>query len=301
VRSSRRGPRARRRRWGAPGCLAAALAAAALLCAPALAADAGPLPFCGPDEAEEREARLAAMPGARPAPEGPLPFGPRNFNIHKADRTAVVLEGSRIGYRFGAKNGYSRELVLNWRLGATLRRVDSAGRVKRALGRRHVGVGKVDDLEQMDLLFPAEHPGLYRIDTRIRDLSSGKRVSYREYFEVLKRSVDVSIAVSVPSARPGEAVYGRVVNRGGTNLTGVPAFLDVEREQGSTWVPVEQPPTPASVLDFHWWMHSGEATYCSRFDVPSDATPGRYRFTASIYVVNLQRRETFTGGFEVAP
>ena len=62
---------------------------------------------------------------------------------------------------------------------------------------------------------PAERPGFYRVDLRIKDLDNSKGVTYRQYFQVLRRSVVVVIAVSTSTVPPGESVYVRVFNRGG--------------------------------------------------------------------------------------
>ena len=54
-------------------------------------------------------------------------------------------------------------------------------------------------------------------------------------------------------------------------------------------------------MDVHWWMYSGEATDCQRYDVPPGTAPGRFRFAAPLYVVNLHERKPYSGGFEVVP
>jgi hypothetical protein len=50
-----------------------------------------------------------------------------------------------------------------------------------------------------------------------------------------------------------------------------------------------------------WWVEPGENVPCYRYDVPADATPGLYRFVASAYAVELQRRVSLTQSLQIQP
>lgn len=300
MRRSRRGPSGSPRRRWAPVCVAGVLLVA-LLCAAAPAAAAAEEPsFCVERYAHDYGERLGEMPRQDPPPEGELPFGPRNFSIYRPELTPVVLEGSNLGYRFAAKNGEGRTFHLGWTLRAVLNSVDSDGRFKRVLAKKQRRVDIVDDLDQLALTFPAKHSGHYRIDVRIRDLDSGKSVSYREHWRVLERSVDIDLTVSATHFHRGESVYGLVQNPGASRIF-APGYLDLQRYEGGGWVEVPQPLSPAAVMKEDWWIEPGENAPCHRYDVPADATPGLYRFVASAYAVELQRRVTVTQPFAVAP
>ena len=296
MRRSRRGPKGSPRRRWAPVCVAGAFLVA-LLCTAAPAAAAPPA-FCLEPYARDYEAPLREMPRQDPPPEGELPFGPRNFVIHRIDRSPVALEGSRFGYRFGAKNESFRVLDLNWRARATALAVSPNGRVRRVVDSRQWRVRRVKDLDPLQIAFPAEHPGFFRIDLRLATLDGRKRASYREHFRVLRRSTDVAIRLNGESFRPGEAVFGLIENRGAGKII-VPGWLELERAEGAAWAKVPQPPSPEFVMRDRWWMWPGEAARCHRFDVPAGTAPGRYRFSASAYVVNEQRRRTIAAEFQV--
>jgi hypothetical protein len=298
VTRSRRGPEGSRRRL-APICLAAALLAS-LVCVPGLAAAAEAPSFCRERFVRDYEAPLREMPHLRPPPQGELPFGPRNFGIHRIDRTPLVLQGSRFGYRFGGKNEGSRVLDLRWRATAVARLVSREGRVRRVVGKRRWRVERVKDLEKLELAFPAEHAGFYRVDLRLATLGGRRHVAYRDYFRVLKRSNDVLIELSGDSVHRGEPVWGALEYPGAGNLTSR-GYLEVEREEEGTWVPVPRPPSARSVAGWNWLLSSGEIGYCDRFDVPPDAAPGTYRFSTAVNLANTQKKVRVTAPFAVVP
>lgn len=294
---SRRGPEASPRRRLAPVWIAGILLAS-LVCAPAASAEAPAL--CHERHARDYEAPLREMPRQNPPPEGELPFGPRNFSLFRPEWKPVVLQGSNLGYRFAAKHGEGRVLHLDWELSAVLRGVDREGHAEKVLAKRYHRVGDVDDLDRLDLTFAAVHAGYYRIDVRIKSFKSGQAVRYREYWRALKRSVRIEIATSASSLHRGETIWGEVRNPGASRIT-APLFLDLQRYEGSDWVEVEQPPSPASVMTPSWWLDPGENGACHRYDVPVDALPGLYRFVDSVYATQLQRRVTVTAPFLVEP
>jgi hypothetical protein len=297
VTRSRRGPEGSPWRRLAPVWVAGVLLAS-LVCAPVAAAEAPP--FCHERLVRDYEAPLRELPHRHPPPQGELPFGPRNFGIHRIDRSPLAFEGSRFGYRFGAKNERARVLNLNWRVSAVARVADASGRVKRAYGVRRWRVHRVKDLEPLEIAFPAVHPGFYRVDLRIATLDGRRHLAYRDYFRVLRRSNDVEIEVSAESVRPGETVWGLLENPGAGQLT-THGYLGMERLEGAAWVSVPLPPTPESVLGVTWLIGPGEAGGCQRWDVPADASPGAYRFSTPVNLANTRKKVTVTGPFTVAP
>lgn len=294
---SRRGPEGSRRRRLAPVWIVGVLLAA-LACAPAAAAEAPS--FCRERLVRDYEAPLREMPHQHPPPQGELPFGPRNFGIHRIDRSPLAFEGSRFGYRFGGKHERARVLSLDWRAFAIARAVDASGRVKRTIGTRRWRVHRIKDLEPLEIAFSADHPGFYRVDLRIVTLDGRRHVAYRDYFRVLRRSNQVEIEVSAESVRPGETVWGLLENPGAGQLS-THGYLDLERAEGNAWAPVPLPPSPESVMGVTWLIGPGEVGHCQRWDVPADAPPGAYRFSTQVNLANTQKKVTVTGPFTVAP
>jgi hypothetical protein len=293
----RRGPEASPRRRTAPSLLVGLLLAG-LACAPAAAAEAPA--FCGERFVRDYEAPLREMPRQHPSPEGELPFGPRNFGIHRIDRTPLALEGRRFGYRFGGKNEGARVLDLDWRASAVARAVDARGRAGAVVGRRHWRAHRIKDLSPLEIAFPADHPGYFRVDLRIATLDGRRHLAYRDYFRVLRRSNEVGVRVSAESVRPGEPVWGLLENAGAGQLSTL-GYLELERAEAGAWVSVPLPPTPRSVMGVRWVIGPGEVGWCQRFDVPADAVSGLYRFSTPVNLANTQKQVRATGSFTVAP
>jgi hypothetical protein len=260
--------------------------------------------FCKRRLAVDYAAPLAGMPGARPVPEGELPFGPRNFSVHTIGhiigRPHVALAGSNYGYTFAAKNEPYRVLNLGWRLQATAVAIDREGHARRELGTRGWHVTKIKELSKLQVAFPATQPGFVRVDVRISTLRGRTLGAYRDYFRILKPSSDVRLAVEDASIHPGERAVGLVENRGASNLSSVSGFLEVEHFTGGAWMTVPQRIGPQSIVPYDFFLAPGENARCYGYDVPADSEPGRYRFSASAFVGNLNRKVMVTGPFFVA-
>lgn len=297
MRSSRRGLSGPPRRRGALLCLAG-IALAGLVAAPAAAAEAPA--FCHERFARDYEAPLRGMPGLRPPPKGELPFGPHNLGIHRIGGTPVALEGANFGYRFSGKNDPYRVLDLGWHVKATLRAIDDKGRVRRLLGVRQWRVGRIKELNPLQLSFPAGHPGFFRVDLRFETLGGRRLGSYRDYFRVLRRSTDVGLRLSGEKFHSGEVVFAEIANRGAGTISGE-GDLEIEHDEGGTWASVPLPPTPESVRDIRWLIGPGEAGGCERLELPADLSSGLYRFSAPVYVVNEKEPRALQAQFEVTP
>jgi hypothetical protein len=282
------------------GLAIAALVAALSALAPVAGADTPP-PMCEREFAVDYAAPLAAMPNLDPPPEGELPFGPHNFGIHRIERSRLALQAANFGYRFAAKNAGARVIALGWRASATLRSVSAAGEPGPAIATRRWHVRGVKNLDALQLAFPADHAGFFRVDLRLERLDGHPLGSYRDYFRVLRRRVDVKVALSAPAVHRGEAVYAQLENRGASRLNSRHG-LTLEREVAAgKWSEAPQPPTADTVLGIGWLIDSGEVLPCQRYEVPADAIPGHYRFAASVNVAPEFKPRAFRGRFEVLP
>jgi hypothetical protein len=241
------------------------------------------------------------MPGARPLREGELPFGPRNFSVATLGWSHVALVGTSFGYTFDGKDAPYRVLDLGWRTTATAWAVDRHGQIQHKLGTREWTVGKVKELSDLILGFPAERPGFVRVDVRISSLAGHRLGAYRDYFRVLARSNDVAIAIDRATVHPGEAIVGQVLNRGAGHVSSRTALLEVERFVGGGWEVVPQPPSPESITGYGLFLGPGEAWRCHSYSIPADATPGRYRLATTVSFANLKQQKLVARAFEVVP
>ncbi len=303
-RSARSLPRRVARRL-VSGLLGASVLALLALPAVASAAEGGSdSSFCKRRLAVDYSAPLVAMPGARPLPEGELPFGPRNFSVytigHIIGRPHVAMVGTSVGYEFAGKNDNYRALDLGWRFQATAWAVAGDGRVLHKIGIRGWHVTRIKELSKLKVGFPAAHPGYVRVDVRISTLTGKTLGTYRDYFRVLKPTDDVRLAVEDRSVRPGERAVGLVENHGAAELREVSSVLEVEHLEAGTWTAVPQPPTKESISEGSgWWLAPGENARCYGYTVPADAPPGQYRFTGSAMVLGLKTDQVLIGRFQV--
>lgn len=281
--------------------VAGALLALALL-APTIPAAAAreELPtFCQGAKLRDDDRLLEWMVGSKPPPKGELPFGPRNLSMYSLNFGAnVVLEGGQLGYRFGAKDAGRRVLRLGWVVRAALRRVDSLGRVLGTVDSTHRRLREVEDLELLEFAFPAKR-GLYRFDISFANLRGRELNAYREHFRVVKRRLDLKVAVNRTTFVPGETAYARVLNRGTVTVQLRPG-LSLEQAVGDGWVDVPFPPVPERQLEeFRWTLWGNYGSPCVAFPIPPDTAPGAFRFKASALAYGASKRRTLTSGFAV--
>jgi hypothetical protein len=264
-------------------------------------------PFCEGDLARDYEAPFQRMPSVHAPPEGELPFGPRNMSLFRVDWRSVVLRGSNLGYRFGAKDAGTRTLRLNWDVAARLVAVDAGGRPVRQVARERKRFSSVGGYDKRgynlpEFVFPAKHVGLYRLDLSFRSLRGRALGRYREYFRVVPRTVKMDLRLGSSEFHPGETVYARVANLG-TNGMNVPFRYAVERLDGAAWVGAGATTTPGDALspEENWWMQGGELVPCTEYALPPDAEPGAYRVRTSVQPFGSRRHPSLTAGFSVQP
>lgn len=283
-----------------PGVAWRALGALAILFAFAPAVVRGsdaPASLCEERIAHDYRSVFAEMPREHAPPQGELPFGPRNLSLHYVDLgTSVALQGTRFGYRFAAKNEGRRVLHLNWDVEAVLWRLDGDGRQRARVVADSRRLRDVRELDPLEFVFPARTVGLYRLDLRFRKPSGRWLGAYREYFRVVGRSVAISLVSARPRVQPGELAYVQARNAGTAGVV-VPQRIPVQRWTGETW---ETLSAGASITDrTGWWLGIGEAAPCSSFPIPTDASPGHYRFATTARVRGARERRVLTADFEV--
>lgn len=265
-------------------------------------AQLSPPAFCDVRVAHDYAKPFERMPPEHPPPQGELPFGPRNLSMHYANfGTRILRSEERIGYWFAAKDAGHRLLRLNWDVDAALWRVGPGGGELRRVGGFHRLLRQVEgpeEFEELDFTLPGQRPGLYRFDLRFRSLSGAPLHGYSEYFRVVPRRFGARLVIGRGLYRPGETVFVQPRNYGTVNLT-VPKRLPVERQAGASWVAV--PESSTSITEqVPWLLGIGEAPPCSRFHIPTEAEPGRYRFRVKVRVAGAQHPRVLEAAFRVA-
>jgi hypothetical protein len=267
MRSSARG------RHGAFAVLLAAALAFCLAPATALALGGGQLPECQHGVVRDYLSPFRGLPKLpNPAFELPRRFGPPGLELRQPEN---LLNHGRF-------DGYTVEFLppdgarIDWRMTATLSRIDAAGRAIGAPLRRRRRLRFVKADRSIGFVLPGK-PALYRIELGIRDGASGKPLgSYGEYVRVVRRRLDPHVVLAPPVLKAGETAAVGVAEYGTGLLDFIDTHYSVEVLDGSTWAetPIEVH-TPSQ--DFGLYAAYGELTYCSTVSVPFGAAPGRYR------------------------
>ena len=227
------------------------------------------------------EAPLDRLPPVRRVPEH-LPFGPPEMSLFRPPLGRVIVGEGSFGYGVSEEaDSIRRQVRLDWDVRTTLSRIDRRGRVVRQVDAEDQHFGVVREVEDMSFWFNTPPgPALYRYDIEFRDHLSGALLgSYSEYLRVVKPTFHAGIAVNRRHARPGQKVFARVENRG-TSWIEFGLYYEVQRFEGGRWVDQD-------LGDGVWalpliYMRSGQSGWCMRYRVPTEASPGRYRFVKDL-------------------
>lgn len=286
------------------------LSATALACvllllsgvAPALAGGDGEMnPACGDATVRDYLAPLRRMRDLREIPDsGQLPFAPRGVLLRVSDDGLRVGPGA-IGFAL-VDNAVDQDRRLNWRITAKLVRVDRAGRPGRLLKARAWHLGTVDlrdDVEAMRLAVDGR-PSFYRIDITF-GTTGGKRLgSYAEYFRVVRRSVDVDLALSSKSIQQGQSLRARVENRGTESV--VPASLTyLEQFEDHEWRSVSSHLTPGLRPWIRAVLPAGRAARCVEIRIPTEQRAGPYRIINKVALRRGPSQVIISKVFHVVP
>ena len=220
--------------------------------------------------------------------EEALPFGPSGLTLLSVDATRIVMQGNRFGYRIAAARATNRSgllkqsLHLHWIIETKIWAVRHSGLPAHLVARAARYVGDVRNLKRLEFA-RSVRSGFYRYDIVVRNRRGTVLGAYGAYYRVVPRRVLVRIGINKSVARTGETVVGSFENVG-TDSVLLPngPGLDIEYEgvMGEwTPAPVAPPPPGVVVLADPSFVRGGYSPGCTSFDIPTDAAPGRYRFS----------------------
>lgn len=228
---------------------------------------------------------LERLPELRQIPShGKLPFGPAGLFLAGRDQGSLMpLAETDIGFTLVRERSASvearRKRRFNWLVTAKLARLNTDGQVS-ALGwrQKHLTSLRTGRKVPFRLPFPGEM-GLYRLEIVFRD-GAGKRLGrFGEYFRLLHPTKpNRRLTLNGDSFLPGETVTARAaeISFGWLALHDTNS---IEINDGTTWKTAPINPSQLSLL-VAYLIGPGEATAepCWKFSIPSDASPGLYRF-----------------------
>ncbi len=258
--------------------------------------------FCKGDPVQDYEAILDRMPSVRHPPASEqLPFGPRNLSLYQSAISRVIVGRGGFGYGFFDDTyGVREEVHLYWDVTTTLSRITRNGSVIRTIDSENQYLGVVKKIGDRSFwLDVPPGPAFYRFDIEFRDHRSGEMLgSYSEYLRVVKPRFRARLTVNRTSFRPGESAYARIENPGTIWAEfGVP--YAVQRLDGADWTRAPGAPQGPWIMPL-LFMGSGGTGSCMRYQIPTDAEVGRYRFVKGIAPMGGKGRGYFTE-FDVIP
>jgi hypothetical protein len=229
---------------------------------------------------------LEGLPGDR-LPGGSLPFAPNGVEL-RAGRS-IIVDGEPILYalvlnRFAPADGSGlRPVALDWVLSFGLEPVDRLGRPTAVAARRSWRIGELGSSERRFGL--RADPGLYRVSIGIRGRGGPVLGGYRQFVRVLPVRRDLGIAIrGGRSFRPGDTVTARIENRGtGEVLLPTGSGLELERLEGGRWIPTLSEEAPSVLFEDPEFLAGGRASRCTVATIPSDSTPGMFRYSVEAH------------------
>jgi len=142
---------------------------------------------------------------------------------------------------------------------------------------KRVEIGRPRNGAFDDLFFSVSaEPALYRVDIVFRNRTGKRLGAYGQYFRVVSPLQDARLRLNATSYRPGETVYARVENFG-TELVTYGVSYSIERYNGTSWGEAPESPNGPWILPL-LFSQPGTSGRCSGFSIPTEMTPGRYRF-----------------------
>lgn len=209
-----------------------------------------------------------------PGLNGQLPFAPRGVTLEVAVPT-VQTGRALLALTATSK---SNRVGLGWTVDSRLSRVKKSGTVaavlrskRQRLNAIQVSYPKLSSIE----FVVGNRPGFYRIDSTFFDSSGHRLGSYAEYFRVLKPRTKVRESVSPTVAHGGDVLVTSTENFGTTSI-GLGNDWAIERYENGEWV--IDPVTPKGFADIGIFLFGGVAYECHHPKLPTDMSPGQYRF-----------------------
>lgn len=270
----------------------AALLTAMLAClgaiAPASASSSGG-PNCRDRTVLDFSAPLRGMqpPSHGPA-AGSLPFLPGGLQLDHFG-SKVGVGPTQVGFVLSSGGEGRGKESSGWEAWSTLTAVRAGGAALRIVGKKRqtlnrVTSGSVDSLRLGVFSLPARE-AFYRLNVVFRNGSESH--SYREYYRVLPRRVDLRLALSSAVLAPGEKLSWRLENFGTLQVSHGLEY-SIERLSNSRWV--VDPITPSGFPGVGFSMGAGDASRCQSLQLPAQISPGLYRLSKDAEVGGRERR-----------
>ncbi len=237
-----------------------------------------------------------------PAANGRIGFGPAGVFLKPLPR--LLTGAGPVGYTLSLRPS-APVAHLDWNVTTILSKVDRRGRFAGKLKRVRRHVSKLSRKEDADVRFRVgSRAAFYRVIAVFRDAAGQKLGTYGFYFRVVPPTQGAHLILDGDSYRHGETVVGRIDNPASeTVFYGTP--FAIERPQGSGWALAPESPQGDWTMPLYATSPGRTGQFCSRFRIPADMTPGRYRMSKQASVgkwpATNESMETLAAEFSVVP
>jgi hypothetical protein len=277
-----------------------------------ITASAGARGFCENEVIRDYAKPLERLPQVLALPfEGRLDFAPGRVSLGSLGRGPLQLGSGERGFSL-SYSPYEAEATkptrrLDWHVTSRLVEVDRRGR---RIGEPELIEKHVERLwptrRGLDFTFQVPgKPALYRLELVFENRGGKRLARFGENFRVLRATLDVGLALSATTLRPGETVRARLLNRGAAVLF-FGLGRSIEYFDGTNWIGpppgLRQGPIPAIGL----FLPPGGSGSCWQATIPPDAPAGLYRFGVEFDFYKSYRRDeggsqTVSSEFTVLP
>jgi hypothetical protein len=261
----------------------------------------GPAPNRCPElMSRDYSAPMREFPAVRGVPEeGSFGFGPPRMRI--ASLSGPLQAGAgMVGFDLGFYRRPPLERRLRWEVGLRVIRLSGRGAELGTFAKRHVDLNLAQETgrEIVDLSTRVSgRPGFYRLDLSIHNQRGVTLGRYSEYVRVVVRTVDVRFVLGAHRFHPGDAVTGRVQNRGTANIGYMPKTKTLEALGPSGWRKVPEEPVWSAPVGVIGLLPGGDVSSCTGLMLPPLLAAGRYRL--SLLVSTDRRTFALRSGFRV--
>ena len=276
---------------GLPSAVAAAvLAAAGALwlvvdwAGPGTASAAPESGQCPSLKSRDYSAPMRGFPPIRRVPQaGRFPFGPPRMALPSL--TGSIQPGrGELGFRVDLFRRAPLQRRLGWQIGLRVSRLSARGVERQVIARRRVSLNYSQETGRAQAMLStgvSGKPGFYRLDISIENSRGAALGRYSEYIRVVTPRVDVRLILGRQQLQPGDAMVGRIQNRGTVEALYLLGTETLETYSAAGWrnVPKESRWSGAPSGEF---IPAGTVSSCIGLTLPSTLDPGTYRLSLRV-------------------
>ncbi len=214
-----------------------------------------------------------------PLPEGGvLKYAPEGTTLGVTGPQGLLVGGSTVGFRLtnSAPEGTPAK-VLKWVVLERLIRLTDDGQKLHPSGLKRIDLKQLPPGKHRGLTFPLPaSPAVYSVEVTIQNHRGKVLGRYGEYVRTIERKVEAGLSLpTYDNVPPGTTLESCFENKGTAYV--LPGASTLERLDGTTWKPVNNPTTYSLATRT---LGPGESEKLG-ISIPPRALPGLYKLTVT--------------------